>query len=306
VRDDLSIDVTSEASGGVSSSLLALATALRPQHWIKNLLVFAAPTAAGLLLERDVFLQTIGAFVSFSLASSAVYLVNDVCDREADRLHPLKRTRAIASGQVPVAAALVAAAVLALVALALAAAADVGLLVLIGAYLLLFLAYSVRLKQIPVLDISLIAAAFVMRAGAGGVASGIPLSSWFLVVAALGSLFVAAGKRLAELVGNEAGTRQVLEAYSKEYLRQVQLLAAAGALVAYGLWAIDRAESLPGELQSWLIQLSWAVFATGLLRYLLDVDQGHGESPETLLFRDPFLLTTALVWIGLFAGALLV
>lgn len=307
MRDDLPLTASPARSPAGPLTLAgALVLAARPHQWIKNLLVFAAPTAAGLLLEQDVLRQTLGAFLSFSLASSAVYLVNDVYDREADRRHATKRNRPIASGRVSVQAAFAAAVALAAASLGVAALVDLSLLILIACYLVLFAAYSVRLKHVAVLDISLVAAAFVMRASAGGVASDIPLSSWFLVVAALGSLFVAAGKRHAELATSEStSTRHVLGTYSREYLRQVQLLASAGALVAYGLWAIERAESLPGELRSALIQASWAVFAIGLLRYLLDVDQGHGESPETLLFHDPFLLTTVAVWIGLFAGALL-
>src|SRR5262245_3420516 len=160
----------------------ALVRALRPRQWVKNLLVVAAPLAAGKIDDRDVFAATLLAFVSFCCAASSVYLLNDTLDREADRLHPTKRLRPIASGALPVPMALASSAVLAVSALAVGWLADPQLAALVAAYLVLQVLYTVWLKHEPVLDISIVAAGFLMRAVAGGIAADLPLSQWFLLV----------------------------------------------------------------------------------------------------------------------------
>ncbi|MET0997665.1 MAG: decaprenyl-phosphate phosphoribosyltransferase, partial [Marmoricola sp.] len=218
-----------------------LLTALRPRQWAKNLLVLAAPLAAGQLLEPGIFGPTVLAFVGFCLASSAVYLVNDVHDRDADALHPTKSHRPIASGRVSPATAYVMATVLALAALVLAALAGWSLLALLAGYLFIQVCYTLRLKHEPVLDLMVITAGFLMRAVAGGVASGLPISQWFLMVAGFGSLFVVAGKRYSELhaLGAASATRRSLVRYTDSYLRFVWSMAAAACLMSYSLWAFD-------------------------------------------------------------------
>ena len=185
----------------------ALVRAVRPRQWVKNLLVVAAPLAAGKVGDGDVIAATLLALVSFCLAASAVYLVNDTADREVDRLHPTKRLRPIASGALAVPVALTVAGVLATAAVAVGWVADPMLAVLVASYLLLQVLYAVRLKHEPVLDISVVAAGFLMRAVAGGIAADLPLSQWFLLVSGFGSLFIVAGKRYSELhtLGSEVG-----------------------------------------------------------------------------------------------------
>ena len=181
------------------SAARAILAAMRPRQWAKNVLVFAAPLAAGKLLRPDVFLVSVGSFVAFCLISSATYLVNDVRDVEADRAHPVKRRRPIAAGEISTTTALIVAAVLAVLALSLAFTIAPALGGVLVAYAVFTGAYSLFLKNEPVIELVLLAMGFLLRAIAGGVASGLPISEWFLIVAGFGSLFMAAGKRYAEL-----------------------------------------------------------------------------------------------------------
>ncbi len=215
--------------------------AMRPQQWIKNLLVVTAPLAAGRIIDLGVLWHTALAFVVFCLASAAVYLLNDVRGIAEDRQHPRKRFRPIAAGELSNRAALILAAGCTVVALILGAWTSVDLGVTIVVYLALQVLYSTFLKHLPVLDLAMVASGFLLRAIAGGVASGIELSQWFLLVASFGSLFMVAGKRYSELValGADAGTRRSLARYSATYLRFVWTLSAGLVLAAYCLWAFD-------------------------------------------------------------------
>jgi decaprenyl-phosphate phosphoribosyltransferase len=273
----------------------ALVRAARPRQWVKNLLVVAAPVAAGQVGDGDVVLATVLALVSFCLAASAVYLVNDSADREVDRLHPTKRLRPIASGALSVRAALVAASVLAVAALLVGYLADPSLCVLVAAYLVIQLLYAVWLKHEPVLDISIVAAGFLMRAVAGGIAADLPLSQWFLLVSGFGSLFIVAGKRYSELhtLGSESGTRRSLVRYTDTYLRFVWSTAAGATVISYSLWAFEQA---PDTGVPWHT-ISIAPFLVALLRYAVDVDAGTAAEPEDIVFRDRVLQLIGVVWL---------
>jgi decaprenyl-phosphate phosphoribosyltransferase len=280
--------------------------ALRPRQWVKNLLVFAAPLAA---LGTDVHYihgrvagQVGIAFVVFCMASSCIYLVNDARDVEADRAHPTKRFRPIAAGVVPVPLAYGLAAVLGGAALAISwVFVSVNLMIVIAVYLAVQLAYCFGLKHQAVLDICIVSSGFLIRAIAGGVAADIPLSQWFLLVMAFGSLFMAAGKRYAELQLAErtgAKIRKSLENYTSSYLRFVWTLAATAVVICYGLFAFERDRSTA----SW-----WAVsiipFTIAILRYAVDIDGGEAGEPEDIALRDRVLQLLALALIGTVCAA---
>ena len=280
-----------------------LLVAVRPRQWVKNILVFAIPLAAGRLQERDVLVDTVAAFLCFCAAASATYLLNDVVDRHADRAHPTKRHRPIASGEVSVRVALG-------LALALGVAALVGaalstypaFFVTLVAYLVTTVSYSMWLKHEPVIELALIASGFVLRAIAGGTATGIHISPWFLTVAAFGSLFMAAGKRYSELVslGDDAvSARAALARYTPSYLRFVWNLSAAITLTAYCLWAFQVAPHNSGSLPF----ASWSVvpFILAVLRFALDIDRGDAGAPEDVAFHDRVLQFLAVLWLVLFA-----
>src|SRR6185437_14847740 len=220
-----------------------LLRAVRPRQWTKNLLVFLAPAAAGVLDRPATLLQVLGAFGVFCAASAGTYLVNDVVDAPADRRHPDKRHRPVASGALPSTLAAIAGAVLLVSSVASAwLLAGWGLTLIVGAYVATTIAYTVRLKREPVIEMAAVAAGFVLRATAGGAAAHVPLSNWFLVVTCFGALFIVVGKRSAEhaTLGETKGShRQVLSDYSPSFLRSTLTLSAAVTLTAYFLWAFD-------------------------------------------------------------------
>ncbi|MCX6418516.1 MAG: decaprenyl-phosphate phosphoribosyltransferase [Actinobacteria bacterium] len=276
----------------------ALVKALRPKQWAKNVLVAAAPFAAGRLLEPSVAANVAVAFVAFCLASSAVYLLNDVRDAPKDRLHPEKKNRPIASGQVAPSTAVVLAVVALVASLALSTLAEPALLWVIVTYLVLQLLYVFWLKNQPVLDLAVIASGFLLRALAGGAATDIAISDWFLLVAGFGSLFVVAGKRYSELVTLEAEdgevgqTRSSLLSYTSTYLRFVWTVAAAVTVMVYGLWVI----TVPRESTTATL-ISLVPFTLGLLVYALVIDSGKGGEPETAILRNPTLLALGALWV---------
>ncbi|HEY0948813.1 decaprenyl-phosphate phosphoribosyltransferase [Nocardioides sp.] len=273
----------------------AVLRSMRPKQWTKNLLVIAAPLAAGDLGEPGVLGPTVLAFVSFCAVSSATYLVNDCADVAADRLHPRKRLRPIAAGRLSVRAALVIAAVLVLVSLGIAAATGWELVVLVVAYVAAMLGYSLWLKHEPVIDLAVVSAGFLMRAVAGGLAAALPISDWFLLVAGFGSLFMVAGKRYSELhtLGSEAGTRRSLVRYTASYLRFVWSIAAAVTITAYTLWAFENAapSGVPWHT------ISILPFVVGLLRYAVDIDAGEAAEPEDIVWGDRLLQGIGAVWV---------
>lgn len=272
---------------------------MRPKQWIKNLLVVAAPLAAGRLFERGILAPTLLAFLAFCCAASAVYAVNDCADRESDRLHPSKRSRPVAAGELSVRWALVSAGVMAAVALGLAGLASIQLLVLVASYLVLQVAYALWFKHEPVIDLAIVSAGFLMRAVAGGLAADLPISQWFLLVAGFGSLFIVAGKRYSELrtLGSEAGTRRSLDRYTTSYLRFVWGIAATTTVMSYSLWAF---EIQPAEGVPWLT-LSIAPFVLGVLRYAVDIDTGSAAEPEDIVLADRGLQAIGLVWLLVFS-----
>ena len=268
---------------------------MRPKQWTKNVLVLAAPLAAGDLFRASVAGQTAVAFVAFCCVSSAVYCLNDVADREADRLHPRKSRRPVAAGEISVPAALALGAVLAVAGLALAWLGGWQLLALLAGYLALQVAYAGGLKHEPVLDIIIVAMGFLMRAVAGGIAAGLPISQWFLLVTGFGSLFIVAGKRYSELqtLGNAAGTRRSLVRYTATYLRFVWSMAAAGTVMSYALWAFQVA---PRHGIPWHT-ISIAPFVVGLLRYAVDIDAGTAAEPEDIVLADHMLQALGVLWL---------
>ncbi|MFC5996204.1 decaprenyl-phosphate phosphoribosyltransferase [Pseudonocardia hispaniensis] len=271
---------------------------MRPRQWVKNVLVLAAPFAAGDLFSGSIAVKLTIAFAAFSLAASGVYLVNDVNDVEADRAHPTKRNRPIAAGAVPVRLAIAVAIVLFLGALALSLLASIPLLITVAVYIGVQVAYCLWLKHQPVLDICIVASGFLLRAIAGGAAADIPLSQWFLLAAGFGSLFMVAGKRYAEMMLAErtgAKIRKSLERYSASYLRFVWALSATVLIMTYGLWAFEIREAHHSSV--WSV-ISMVPFVVAVLRYSVDVDGGNGGEPEEIALGDRVLQVLAAVWIG--------
>jgi decaprenyl-phosphate phosphoribosyltransferase len=279
-----------------------LLRACRPRQWSKNLLVAAAAVAAGVIGHGHVILEVGLAFVSFCALASATYLVNDVRDRDQDRLHPRKRLRPVAAGELSVAGALIGAGVLAGCGLALAFAVRPALAAVGVGYLALTASYSLLWRRVVVLDILAIAAGFVVRAVAGGAAANVALSRWFVLVTTAGALFLAAGKRHAELRDRDVSSvvRSTLRRYSTVGLRVALVGAALVACVAYGGWAFQRPEHGPWYELSMLPLVGW------LVRYGVLLGQGAGEAPEQVVVSDRWLLALSVVWAALFLGGVYV
>ncbi|MCV7269600.1 decaprenyl-phosphate phosphoribosyltransferase [Mycolicibacterium doricum] len=276
--------------------------AIRPRQWVKNLLVLAAPLVAlgddrFTYDYRTVLIKVSVAFVVFCLAASSVYLVNDARDVEADRAHPTKRFRPIAAGVVSQRLAYGLAIALGAASLIVSWLLTPNLALVMAIYIAIQLAYCFGLKHQAVLDICIVSSGFLIRAIAGGVAADVPLSQWFLLVMAFGSLFMAAGKRYAELQLAErtgAKIRKSLERYTTTYLRFVWTMSATAVVLCYGLWAFGR-DDQGGT--SWFV-VSMIPFTIAILRYAVDVDGGMAGEPEEIALRDRVLQLLAVAWIG--------
>ncbi len=287
-----------------STLLGGIVRELRPKQWIKNVLVFAAPLAAGVFNNRDTDLRALGAFGCFCAAASATYLLNDAMDIESDRLHPVKKNRPMAAGIVPVGLAYVLAVVLLVVAIggSFLLRRDFGFTIL--AYLALTTVYTLWLKHVPILDIVAVAAGFVLRAIGGATATGLPISEWFFIVTSFGALFMVTGKRAGErsdLGDDAANIRPALAAYTPQYLNYLKAVFSAGTLITYCLWAFASAqESTNGSV---LFQLSIVPFAVAILRYALLLEQGKGAEPENLVLSDRTLLLAGALWAIVYSCA---
>ncbi|MGW6456026.1 decaprenyl-phosphate phosphoribosyltransferase [Streptomyces sp. NPDC055078] len=278
----------------------------RPRQWVKNVLVAAAPAAAGELDSPGTFARLAVVFSLFTAAAAAVYLVNDARDAPADRAHPEKRLRPVAAGEVPVSVAYTAGAVLAVCSVAGAAALCTPMTgALLTAYLSMQLAYCVWLKHVLVVDMAVVTTGFLMRAMIGGVALGIPLSRWFLITTGFGALFMVAAKRYSEAVQLEqakGATRALLGEYTTGYLRFVWQLAAGVAVLAYCLWALESGGADDRALLPWR-QLSMIAFILAVLRYAVFADRGAAGAPEDVVLRDRALAVIGVVWAAMYGLA---
>ncbi|NAZ77105.1 decaprenyl-phosphate phosphoribosyltransferase [Kineococcus sp. T13] len=270
--------------------------AMRPRQWVKNVLVLAPVFPAGEQVGLDTLLGVAVAFALFCLVSSSIYLVNDARDVEADRAHPRKRFRPIAAGELGVRAAVALAVALAVVGIGTGLWWQPALGVVLAVYFVVQLAYCFGLKHEPVLELGCVASGFLLRMLAGGTAGGIPLSGWFLLTAAFGSLFMAAGKRYGEARRGELTgepVRRVVQKYSTTYLRFVWTLAATVVVTTYALWAV---EVLVVQTGTMLSTTTIVPFVLAVLRYAVDVDRGNAEEPEEIALHDRVLLALAVLW----------
>jgi decaprenyl-phosphate phosphoribosyltransferase len=286
----------------VPATWKSLVRTARPKQWTKNVLVFAAPAAAGVLDEPKHVLQTVVAFVAFCLAASGTYFFNDALDAHADRQHPTKQFRPVAAGHISERLAKVIAVVLVAAGILVAVPVRQGqLTAVVAGYVALTLSYSVWLKHEPVVDLGAVAAGFVIRAIAGGVATGVPISDWFLIVAGGASLFMVTGKRYAEQIelGDASGAhRATLTAYSRGYLSYVRAVASGVTIMAYCLWAFETSAKTGN--QTWF-QISIVPFVLAILRYAHVIEQGRGGAPEDIILSDRVIQVLGLLWVITFA-----
>jgi decaprenyl-phosphate phosphoribosyltransferase len=290
-------------AGSREKPALILLRGMRPAQWIKNLLVFMAPAAAGVLGHWHTTVRVVGAFLVFCVVASGTYLVNDVLDADSDRFHPTKRLRPVASGALRPGVALGTG--VGLITIGVAAALAIGpwgFAVVVASYIGLSIAYSLRLKREPVVELAVVAAGFVLRAIAGGVVAQVHLSNWFLVFTSFAALFVVTGKRYAEheRLGHERGVhRSVLDDYTESFLRSILTIAASVTVATYCLWAFDRTGLLAAGHHVVWIELTVVPLVLSVLHIFRLLDAGHGGEPEKLVLRDHVLQGYAGLWLVL-------
>ena len=312
--------------------MAALISAMRPMQAPKNGLVlvplifsvnvwFAVDDVVGMV---EIVMRSVGAALAFTLLSGAVYLINDLADVERDRAHPVKRRRAIASGDLPVVVAAIAAVVAILVAGAITVLVSASLVVVSVAYIVLNVAYTLKLKHVAILDVMSVASGFVLRAYAGYVAIGGPVpwfgngslgvdidvSPWFYIMTALGALLLALGKRRAELktAGDGAAQqRNILGEYTTEFIDVLIMSTATLAIFTYSLYAVDLGDTganVPGD-NTMMVTIPFVAYGIYRYLYLLYV-RGEGEVPEIILLRDRPTLINGFLWLATASTILLI
>jgi 4-hydroxybenzoate polyprenyltransferase len=289
---------SADDAGPGRSIAVNLLLSLRPAQWTKNLFVFAGLLFGLKLFDPNAIVDAIGAFVVFCVLSGVVYLVNDITDRESDRQHPIKASRPIASGALPVPIARAAAVALGICGLSGAAALGRPFFVVAAAYIALQLAYSFSLKHIVIMDVLTIAVGFVLRAVGGAEAVSVEISNWLLVCTILLALFIALAKRRHEVVllaGNATSHRPILGEYSAYLLDQMIGVVTASTLIAYVFYTISPETQAKFGTQ-WLgLTIPFPLY--GIFRYLYLVHQREGGgSPADMLLTDRPLLVCVALW----------
>lgn len=296
----------------IQTQIKSLVLVARPIHWVKNLSVFAALIFSGLLYNKVYFINTFLTFWIFSFAASATYILNDIFDAKRDRLHPIKRNRPIASGNLPVALGILELIVLVFLSLSLANLISNALFLLTVTYLIMQVLYSSFLKNLPIIDIIIIATGFVIRVYAGAFAINAHLSVWFLLCVISVALFLASGKRRAELnVLKETNeiTRKSLVRYQKELLNSYVTMFGNASWVSWALYTFF--ESPKASLPFWLVlaeisrttTVNKLLMATipivifGIMRYEALIFEGKSEAPEKVLLTDKGLIIASILWI---------
>lgn len=279
-----------------SIPLFALIRLMRPHQWLKNAFVFAGLVFSQAWQDGPLAWRVVQAFAAFCCFSSMVYIVNDWHDRIGDALHPAKRHRPLATGAVSAPAALALAGLLLGAGLWLAAG-NRTLLLLLGLYVSLNLAYSWRLKQVPVVDVSIIATGFMLRLLAGTLAVGIPPSRWLLLTGIFVTLFLGFCKRKAESFQEKASHRAVLAHYPAALLDTYIAVTLTATLTTYSLFATSpEAQLQHGERLLYTVPV--VIFC--MLRYTYQVHRGRGEDVARDLLRDPWILAAGALWLLLF------
>ncbi|CAN5284438.1 decaprenyl-phosphate phosphoribosyltransferase [soil metagenome] len=282
----------------------------RPIQWVKNVSVFAALVFSGNLYREPLFINVFWTFWVFCFAASATYILNDIFDAPKDRLHPIKKFRPIASNSLPIPIAILECIFLAFLSLVIANAISSLLFLLIIFYLVLQVAYSSFLKRLAIIDIIIIATGFVIRVYAGAFAIDAHLSVWFLLCVVSTALFLASGKRRAELgiMGKDGNTRTSLTHYPKELLNSYVTMFASSAWLSWALFTFFESPAVPKNLWLFLAEFSktttiskllmitipFAIFA--IMRYQGLIFEGRSESPEKVLLTDISLIASVMIW----------
>lgn len=294
------------------NAIVSMIEVARPLHWLKNLSIFAALLLTGSFFDKVLFLKVFWAFIAFDFATSASYILNDIIDAKSDRVHPVKRGRPIASGSLSVYVAFLESIVLALASLFISAPLNPLFFFTVLGYLLLQIFYSLGLKNIPIVDILIIATGFILRVYAGAFVIDAHLSVWFLLCVISVALFLASGKRRAELnlsQDSDNPTRKSLGKYKKGLLNSYVTMFGNASWMAWALFTFF--ESPKATLPVWLtlaelsktttidkfLMLTIPVTIFGIMRYEALIFEGKSETPEKLLLTDRSLIIAVFLWV---------
>lgn len=307
----------------MKKTLFNILRLLRPRQWLKNLAIFAAATFTGQLFEIQIFEKIVLGFIVFCGLSSSVYIINDVFDLEKDRLHPFKKDRPLASGNISILAATILAFFLTFFSLWLSLFVTPAFFMLSIVYLLLQLSYSISLKNIAVLDIIALATGYILRVYGGEAASGFHISVWLFLTTISLSLFLAVGKRRSELTlishYSDSQIKQIrksLSHYSEKILDVYASIFATSTFISYSLFTflenpigfrlslgILMPDFFPTFFQRKWLMITIIPVVYGLMRYIQDIyEKREGESPERVLLSDKPLLITVVIWAVLVIG----
>lgn len=267
---------------------------IRIKHYLKNLLVFLPAIFSGMLFDVNIFLRAVIMFLTFSFTSSIIYVINDINDIESDRKHPIKKNRPLASGKISKTKAIVTICILVLLIVGLLYIADIlfdfSLLILLF-YFIINLGYSFGLKNIPLVDITILALGFVLRVTYGGVGLEIDISNWLFLTVLSISFYMALGKRRNELIKNGSNSRKVLRSYNKDFLDKNMYMFLALTIVFYSLWAVS---AFSNEIFKYSIILVIVI----LLKYCMDVEDDNFGDPIEVITHDKVLLILGIIYIS--------
>ncbi len=270
---------------------------MRPSHWLKNAFILVPLIYSKTLFETPRLVEALLAFLLFSLASSAIYILNDIVDRDADREHPVKKDRPIASGRVSVRSALVHLLLLLPVVGFILMQLPWSVSLLVGIYFVLNLGYSFGLKHVILLDVFIVASGFMLRVLVGAYAIDVPVSSWLVICTLFLALFLAIAKRRSEINNLERGeSRKVLDDYTPDLVRTILIVSVTGSIMSYTLYTMspDVVERFGTENLIYTVP----IVMYGIFRYLhLDERSRTAENPVSVVLRDPSLIMTGLAWV---------
>lgn len=287
--------MTQVSKNGVLSNIASFFKLLRIKHYVKNLLIFFPLIFSKRLFELPLLTDLICGFVAFSLLASVVYIINDIRDIEKDRAHPTKCNRPIASGRIKKKSAVISAAVLFIVSLAIhfIAAGNnyISLLILLG-YFVLNLAYSFGLKNVPLLDVAILASGFLLRMFYGSVISSIELSAWLYLTTVLASFYLGFGKRRNEYKIEAKEKREVLNLYTYSFLDKSMNMCMTLAMVFYSLWTIDMSRGFSSAL-IWTVPFLLLI----VLKYNFNIEKDSDGDPTEVIFKDPILIVMILLYM---------
>lgn len=275
---------------------------IRVRHWIKNLLIFLALVFSGELLEKGQLFKVINAFCAFSLMASIIYIINDIRDRENDKKHKTKCKRPIASGAISVKCAVIYAIILMGIVIGIIVVSKMNkiAIMLMTIYFILNLAYSLGLKNVPLIDLLILVSGFIIRVMLGGVVIDVKISNWLFLTVLSMSFYLGLGKRRGEIIKNGNTSRKVLQYYSKEYLDKSMIMFLTMTIIFYSLWVIGNNLYVNENMLIWTIPL----VITIVMKYSMNIESVSDGDPIEVVYKDKTLILLIFLYVIFIIGTI--